>query len=152
VVRNLSEWSIRTATLDDLDRLVELRCEFLTSVGREVDDATRQKLRAYLRRAIPAGDCVFWVAESREGEIVATGAMSVYERMAWSGVTREGYVLSMYTVPVWRNRGIGAAIVADMQRFARDEGLQLCLIALDDARPIYERAGFTDDRRYMRWR
>jgi GNAT superfamily N-acetyltransferase len=147
----VSDWSIRLATVEDLERLVDLRCEFLVSVGREVDDALRQKLEAYLRRAVPAGDCIFWVAESAEG-IVSTGAMSIYERMAWSGVTREGYVLSMYTVPRWRNRGIGAAIVADMQRFARDEGLQLCLIALDEARPIYERAGFLNDPRYMRWR
>ena len=148
----MSDWSIRKATVGDLDRLVELRCEFLTSVGREVDETLRRKLETYLARAIPAGECAFWVAESAADEIVSTGAMSIYERMAWSGVTREGYVLSMYTVPGWRNRGIGAAIVADMQRFARDERLQLCLIALDEARPIYERAGFTNDPRYMRWR
>jgi GNAT superfamily N-acetyltransferase len=147
----MSDWAVRLATVDDLERLVDLRCEFLVSVGREVDDALREKLTAYLKRAVPAGDCMFWVAESAEG-IVSTGAMSIYERMAWSGVTREGYVLSMYTVPRWRSRGIGAAIVADMQLFARDEGLQLCLIALDEARPIYERAGFRNDPRYMRWR
>jgi GNAT superfamily N-acetyltransferase len=141
---------IRLATPDDIERLVELRLAFLAEVGRTVDDALEDALTAYLNRAIPAGDCVFWVYEAGE-QIVGMGAMSIYERMMWNGVGREGYVLSMYTLPGHRGEGIGAAIVEEMQRFAAAEGLKLCLIALDEARPIYERAGFTGDVRYMRW-
>jgi GNAT superfamily N-acetyltransferase len=55
-------------------------------------------------------------------------------------------------VPEWRKRGIGSAIVEAMTAFAREEGLRLALIATDEGRPIYERAGFTNDARYMRWR
>ncbi len=142
---------IRRATPVDIERVVDLRLAFLEEVGRPTDDELRRTISDYLRRAIPAGDCVFWVAEI-EGSIQAIGAMCIYERMMWNGVGREGYVLSMYTVPELRGRGIGAEIVAEMTRFAADEGLKLCLIAIDEARPIYERAGFEGDHRYMRWR
>lgn len=144
-------WSIRRATPDDVARVAELRMAFLAEVGRPTDDELRASVAAYLDQAIPAGDCVVWLAQAGE-DVVAIGAMSVYERMAWSGVVREGYVLSMYTVPDRRGTGIGAAILDEMQTFARSEGLRLCLIALDAARPIYERAGFAADPRYMRWR
>jgi GNAT superfamily N-acetyltransferase len=72
--------------------------------------------------------------------------------MSWDGVSKEGYVLNMYTVPEFRKTGIGSAIVDAMLTHARREDMRLCLIALDDARRIYERAGFAPDPRYLRWR
>jgi GNAT superfamily N-acetyltransferase len=100
---------------------------------------------------LPAEQCVVWVGEV-DGGIVATGAMTVYERMMWDGVGREGYVLSMYTVPEHRRTGIASAIVDAMLAYAKDEDLRLCLIATEQGRPVYERAGFVPDARYLRWR
>ena len=144
--------AVRRATVADIDRLVDLRVAFLRDAGRAGDETSlRDAVREYLERAIPAGDVIVWVVED-SGEIVATGAMTIYERMSWDGVSREGYVLSMYTVPECRRAGIGSAIVDAMLEHARSEGLRLCLIALDEARGIYERAGFEPDPRYLRWR
>jgi GNAT superfamily N-acetyltransferase len=148
----MADRTIRTATTRDVPRIVDLRLAFLEEVGRPVDDDLRRAIGDYLARAIPSGDCVFWVVETGDEGIVAIGAMCIYERMMWNGVGREGYVLSMYTEPHWRGRGIAAEIIEHMQTFAREERLKLCLISVDEARPVYERAGFEADHRYMRWR
>lgn len=144
--------SIRRATVADIPRVVDLRVAFLRDV-REVGDEAglRAAVTEYLSRALPSGQCVVWVADA-DGEIVATGAMTIYERMMWDGVGREGYVLSMYTVPDRRKQGIATEIVGAMLSYARDKQLRLCLIATDEGRPIYEEAGFTPDSRYLRWR
>lgn len=144
--------SIRRATVADVPRIVDLRVAFLRDV-REVGDeaALREAVTEYLTRVMPSDACVVWVADV-DGEIVATGAMTVYERMMWDGVGREGYVLSMYTVPEYRRQGLAREIVDAMLSFAREENLRLCLIATDEGRPIYERAGFRPDARYLRWR
>ncbi len=144
--------SVRRATTEDVDQLVDLRVAFLRDQGRAGGEAElRQAVSEYLARAIPSEDVVVWVVE-KDDRIVGTGAMTIYERMSWDGVSREGYVLSMYTVPEFRKGGIATAIVDAMLAHAREHDLRLCLIAMDQARPIYERAGFARDPRYLRWR
>lgn len=144
--------SIRRATAGDIPSIVDLRVAFLRDVREVGDEASLRKVvTEYLSRALPSEQCVVWVAEA-ESKIVATGAMTVYERMMWDGVGREGYVLSMYTAPEYRKQGVAGEIVEAMLSFAREENLRLCLIATDEGRPIYERAGFEPDARYLRWR
>jgi GNAT superfamily N-acetyltransferase len=148
----MSGLGVRRATVADVDQLVELRVAFLRDAGHEVDEGPlRSAVAQYLVRALPVEDVVVWVAEDG-GRIVATGAMTVYERMSWDGVSKEGYVLNMYTVPAFRKTGIASAIVDAMLDHARANDLRLALIALDDARAMYERAGFKADPRYLRWR
>lgn len=148
----MSAWEVRPATVEDVATIVDLRVAFLRDV-REVGDesALREVVGDYLTRSLPTGQCVVWVGEI-EGTVVATGAMTVYERMMWDGVGREGYILSMYTVPEHRRTGVASAIVDAMLEYARERDLRLCLIATDEGRPIYERAGFAPDPRYLRWR
>jgi GNAT superfamily N-acetyltransferase len=148
----VNEWTLREATSGDAMAIAIRRVEFLREQGHAFDEVhLRESVREYLMRAIPTGDVRAWVAET-DDEIIATGVMTIYERMMWQGVGREGYVLSMYTVPEWRKKGIGTAIVDAMIAFAREDNIKLALIATDDGRPIYERAGFTPDPRYLRWR
>lgn len=144
--------NVRRATVADIDQMVGLRVAFLQEAA-DVDDSDelRSAITDYLHRALSSGDAVAWVAGDRD-DIVAMGVVTIYERMMWSGVGREGYVLSMYTVPRFRKQGIGTKIVEEIATFARKERLKLALIATEDGRPIYERAGFKPDDRYLRWR
>lgn len=143
---------VRRATVADIDQLVELRVAFLRDAGHEIDELSlRSAVASYFARALPTDDVLVWVVDDGP-RIVSTGAMTVYERMSWDGVSKEGYVLNMYTVPGFRRRGIASAIVDAMLEHARANDLRLALIALDDARAIYERVGFAPDARYLRWR
>ena len=144
--------AVRRGTVGDIEQLVDLRVAFLRDAGHDIDEPRlREAVSAYLARALPREDVLIWVVDDAE-RIVGTAAMTVYERMSWDGVSKEGYVLNMYTVPAFRKTGIATAIVGAMLEHARSNDLRLALIALDDARALYERAGFSVDPRYMRWR
>jgi putative acetyltransferase len=57
-----------------------------------------------------------------------------------------GEVKRMYTRPFWRGRGIGGRILAQIEFFARREGLGRLVLETGDRHPaawrVYERAGF----------
>ncbi len=144
--------NLRRAGVDDVDAIVDMRVAFLTEEDHLTDeDALRAAVTPYLERTIATGDVVAWVVEI-DGQVVANCVVTIYERMSWSGVSKEGYVLNMYTRSEHRRSGAASAIVDAMLEHARAEDMRLCLISLDAARGIYERAGFGPDPRYLRWR
>ncbi|MGH2758713.1 MAG: GNAT family N-acetyltransferase [Actinomycetota bacterium] len=148
----MSETTIRRATVNDISALAELRLAFQLHFRPVTDEtALRTQVGDYLARRLPTEECVAWVAENA-GEIVACGVIVLYERMVRDGVGHEGYVQSMFTQPGYRGRGIASAIVERMMEYARERGIDLILMATDDGRPIYERAGFQAADGYMRWR
>ena len=141
-------YRIRLATLDDLDELIRLRLDFLEEVGNlkaGVDAAELGALmRDYLARKMPAGEFLAWVAES-EGAIVATSGVTIFERPPNgsnpSGV--EAYLSNMYTLPAWRGRGLGTALVATVvAHLKRTRVRRIWLHATEQGRTVYARAGF----------
>jgi putative acetyltransferase len=75
-----------------------------------------------------------------EGRAVAIGAL----RRHSAGV---GEVKRMYTRPEVQGRGIGGAILAEIEALARSEGLSELVLETGDRHPaawrVYERGGFT---------
>lgn len=69
------------------------------------------------------------------------------------------YLASIYLLPPWQSRGLGSAIVRDLQRRAAREGVPLRLQVLranERARALYRRLGFaiaetTATHHQMRW-
>jgi len=139
---------IRLATLDDAEALVRLRMTFLAEVGNfgEGADAVAvsEAFREYLRRKLPTGEFLAWVAEDA-GEIVATSGLVFFERPpnGTSPTGLEAYVMNMYTRPEWRGRGLAAALLdAALARVKQTAARRVWLHATDVGRPVYERAGF----------
>jgi GNAT superfamily N-acetyltransferase len=146
---------IRLATLEDAETLVRLRMTFLEEVGNftgSVDiHAVAEAFREYLRRKLPAGEFLAWVAEE-EGEIVSTSGLVFFERppngTSPSGL--EAYVMNMYTRPEWRGRGLATALLdAAILHVKRTDARRVWLHATDVGRPVYERAGFVASDTWM---
>ncbi|HET9369615.1 MAG TPA: GNAT family N-acetyltransferase, partial [Vicinamibacterales bacterium] len=56
---------------------------------------------------------------------------------------RLGYVSSVYVQPKWRNRGIGAALLAACVRACEDAEVDAVILwPTPQSRTLYERAGF----------
>jgi len=92
-----------------------------------------------------------WVAEV-DGAIVST--MSVHKVTPVPRPCRAsdqwGYVTDCYTVPAVRGRGIGAALLAHVIAWARDEDFEEIIVSpAERARPFYERAGFGPDDDFL---
>ena len=60
-----------------------------------------------------------------------------------AAVAEFGYVTNVYTRPAYRNRGIGAALMAYVKEWACQEKLEILILwPSQKAAPFYYRAGF----------
>jgi GNAT superfamily N-acetyltransferase len=147
-------FTIRRAELRDVDALVRMRVELLhvaAALGAPTDltegewEAVRAATRDYFSEALPAGKHCGVVAEA-DGKVVACGGIVFMERPPYQGNLqgREAYLMNMYTLPEWRRKGLGAAIVNELLRYAREAGAKrVSLDAEQNARRLYEKVGFS---------
>lgn len=141
---------VRKATLRDLDLLVEQRRRMWADMGevdpdsaeaREADAVYRRWARTKLRQP---RRFVGLVAE-RGGQVVGGGAVWVMDTQPspWNPRGKTPYLLSMYTNPDARGRGVASAIVEAALAWAKAEGHHgMRLHASRMGRGVYERFGF----------
>ena len=139
---------VRTARVDDIPTLARQRCSMFVATGLIADDPTAEldaAERRYLARAMPAGTFVAWLVE-REGAIVAGGGLQLRTLQPRPGFVRgepEGLVVSMWSEPAHRRRGLGGLVMEALLAWCRARGIRrLTLHASAEGRPLYERFGF----------
>lgn len=140
---------IRRATLRDLEALVHQRREMWREISDHTDaelDAADPVYRAWARRRLDSGTLVAFLAEERDHRIVSGGCVWLQEiqpRPGWTARVQP-YLLSMYTEPDSRGRGLATRIVREAIRWSKGQGYaRLLLHASDDGRGVYQRMGFT---------
>src|SRR6266571_7750265 len=149
-------FSVRRATLEDAERLAELRIDFLREemgAGAESGESEtwKEAICQYFREKIPTDGFVAWIAEA-EGKIVGTSGMVFVE---WPPsehdlLGKEAFILNMYTLPEWRGKGIASHLLRELLAYARQAGTRhVRLYATEDGRPVYDKAGFVEKKREM---
>jgi GNAT superfamily N-acetyltransferase len=108
-------------------------------------------MREYLLRKMPTGDFLAWVAEAG-ASVVAMSGVTLFERPP-NGANPSGleaYLSNMYTLPAWRGRGIGTALVATAVAHLKQTRVRrVWLHATEEGRPVYAKAGFVPDEKGM---
>jgi GNAT superfamily N-acetyltransferase len=147
--------TFRRAELGDVPALVALRMALMdTSMDTRSPAATTaltEAMRVYFERTLPTEEFLAWVAEA-DGEVVAASGLVMFDGPPSDAYPtgREAYVMNMYTLPAWRGKGLASALVQRLMEDAEERGAQrMWLRATDQGRPIYERASFTPNERYM---
>lgn len=119
---------------------------------RDISDHTEEELdaadrvyRRWARQRLRTGKLVGWVAETADGRIVSGGCVWLREnqpRPGWNdGVVP--YLLSMYTEPEFRGRGLATRVVREAVRWAKAQGYaRMTLHASHIGRNVYERLDF----------
>ncbi|MBF0498215.1 MAG: GNAT family N-acetyltransferase [Deltaproteobacteria bacterium] len=133
---------IRPASISDLDQLVGLLWE-LFSIEADFDfDESRQ--RQGLTRLLADSRGGLLVAESA-GRVV--GMCSVQTLISTAEGNRVGLVEDVVVTAVQRGRGIGQALVAALEKWARDNGLTRLQLLADrtnaPALRFYEKLGWS---------
>jgi GNAT superfamily N-acetyltransferase len=144
-----SPYLLRAATTEDapvLARQRRLMFDAITPLPEDEGDALEAAILAYIRRAMAAGTFRSWVVE-HEGCIVAGGGMQLRTLMPRPGYVHqepEGLIVSMWTEPAHRRRGLGRRIVEAILAWGEANGItRFTLHASDDGRPLYALFGFT---------
>ena len=140
-------WTLRTATAKDLATLARHRDAMWVGMGRVAPgekDPTSQAYADWLAARMESGTLTAFLAEER-GKVLASGAVWIQDVQPRPGhpLTMWGYILSVYTEPHARRRGLARAIVDACIGHAKQAGCtRACLHASDEGRPLYERLGF----------
>lgn len=147
------EW--KRADLGQLEELVALRLRVLRAANLlpedtpmpDIEAATRQ----YYRQALQDETCVILTATDGE-QIVCTGAVCFYQVMPTCDVSSglKAYIMSMYTEPAWRRRGLARQTLHMLIEEAHRRGIQwITLEATAAGRPLYESMGFVQMQHEM---
>jgi GNAT superfamily N-acetyltransferase len=120
--------------------------ESMGALASEEAPALEQAAQRYIERAMPAGTFYAWVVECSAG-IVAGGGLqlrTLVPRPGYVAGEPEGLIVSMWTEPAFRRRGLGRRVLEAMLAWAAERGIgRLTLHASDDGRPLYSLYGFT---------
>jgi ribosomal protein S18 acetylase RimI-like enzyme len=139
---------IRKATIEDIDRLIELRLDYLRTdcekLSDEQEQTIRTQLQAYFAKHIPMGDFIAMLAET-DNIVVSVAFLVISEKPAnpsfITGIT--GTILNVLTYPEYRRKGIGSQVVAALIEEAKQLGVSsINLSSTEDGRPMYEKLGF----------
>lgn len=115
-------------------------------------DTLVEAARAYFTQAVADGRYVGWVAEDdRSSEIVGGAGLQLRELLPRPDGARErlvrgaqALVLNVYTERAWRRRGVADALMRELLRWCRANGIEsVVLHASDEGRRLYEKLGFT---------
>jgi len=144
----MSEFTIRTATVNDIPVLLRHRRMMWWDMGRRdepvlelMDDAARE----YFLDEIPKGSYCGFLAIGKEGEVVGGGGVVV---SPWPGVFHQrapqrAMILNVYVEREYRRRGIARFLMETMIRWCREQKFaNVGLHASDEGRPLYEKLGF----------
>ena len=148
---SIANIDFRAATLDDIPALARARWAFRIEDGEapvETEQAFVQRYESFVRDALASQRWTYWLAETVEGELVAHMAVCVVDSIPRPSRLRDrwGYLTDCYTRPAFRNRGIGADLLARVAAWARTRDLELLAVwPSEQSQSFYTRAGFGVD-------
>lgn len=141
-------FTFRDARASDLAVLVVHRHGMFSEIGHRTEEQIRRhdaRYRRWARERLRSGELVGVIAEAPGDKVVGSGCIWFREEQPRPETTkmRSAYILSMYTDPSRRARGIGTSIVRRLLAIARRRGYgRVTLHASAMGRRVYERLGF----------
>ncbi|HEY5539295.1 MAG TPA: GNAT family N-acetyltransferase [Thermoplasmata archaeon] len=139
---------VRLATRRDLHLLVRHRRGMWESMGerdgRALDEGDRV-YRRWARQRLTSKRLVGFIAEDAAGHAVASGCIWLRPAQPRPGfhLRPVPYLMSMFTEPDYRGRGLARRIVRESIRWCRDRGYpRLTLHASTQGRSLYRSRGF----------
>jgi len=141
-------FKLRRATMRDIDVLVDQRHRMYEDMRRRSKEEHAVGDRAYKTWALKRmrkGELVCFLAEDSSGRAVAGGCLWLREEQPGPGYPggRIPYLMSMYTEPQSRRRGLASLVVKEAMRWSRKEGYEwMTLHASKTGRKVYRNLGW----------
>jgi ribosomal protein S18 acetylase RimI-like enzyme len=144
--REFTDVTIRSAAVDEIDVLIQLRLAMFEAMGTEKDVLTQaiDPMRDYFQEHLPSGAFRVWVAE-HQGEPIASIGLVIHSipPSPKNLIGKEAYVMNLVTLPEFRRRGIAKKLLLHVLDTVRSEGMRVVsLHASAEGHRLYEGLGF----------
>jgi GNAT superfamily N-acetyltransferase len=146
--RFVARLRIRRARLIDLEDLVRHRREMWTEIGirnKRALDRADPEYRGWLRNGLRKGTLFGWIVQDEQKNLAGSGCLWLRPSQPRPGrrTASQPYLLSMYTEPRFRGKGVASMIVDEAKRWSKKKGFpELALHASKMGRRVYSRRGF----------
>ena len=144
------EFSIRKATMDDVEKLTALVRNLGTfeHMQKESFEQTRAIVERHLALCLRDDSHLVLCAEDEAGEIL--GYTSVHWNPYLIHTGPEGYVSELFVQDFARGRGVGARLLDEVKQEARQRGCDRLLLLNVRSRESYKR-GFYRKHGWIEW-
>lgn len=143
---------IRRACLADLDKLVENRLEFVSSICDISKKAEfKSRTREYLQRHLEGDTLLAFITENN-GKIIASCILCIYDTLPTPSCLngKSGLLLNVYTLKEYRRQGLAYRLLTQLIEEARRlEVKKIQLDYTDEGYPLYKKLGFEKLEREM---
>lgn len=140
--------TFRKIGTDEIPLLVEYRLQFLREMqgprNAQEEVSIKNTLIEYFQSSLSEGSFIAWMAEL-DHQPIGFGGMVIQRIPAHFYIPNglQGYILNMYTIPEYREKGIGAEILRRLVREGRKIGLnRIYLNSTLAGIEMYKRNGF----------
>lgn len=142
----------RKAELKDAEILAEYRVKFLNELypgkAESQQAELKSELTSYFKDSLAENTLVAWLAEI-DDEVISTSTLVIWKApMSYSGLHKSGkrgYILNMYTITMYRKKGIAGMLLDKLIEEAKNLGLEYVhLHATNDGIEIYRKRGFKE--------
>ncbi len=144
------EIKYRRATQNDIIILSEHRVKFINEVFNMATHPDELKLKdeliTYFSKSLKDKSVIAWLA-LYEDKVIATSCLVIWHApMSYAGLQSEGkrgYILNMYTLGVYRKKGIASRLLEKLIGEAKKMKLEyVSLHATEDGMRVYKNKGF----------
>lgn len=141
---------IRMAKIDDVDSLVKMKISLFKEFKKDTEDYDwdkySQTLKCYYNESLLNEKVVAFLAEDN-GNTIAISIIYFYDICPTLNNLdgKLAMITDMYTVPKYRNKGIGYNLLNNIMEHTKKLGYKkVTLHATDSGRILYEKYGFKD--------
>jgi GNAT superfamily N-acetyltransferase len=154
----MESFRIRLATTADTEIIAWHRARMFQDMGDippELFESFRARSRDKIQLMLESGEYLGWLASPDDDDIIVAGAgVQLRDVMPHPGTDpngkatiaegRHAMMVNVFTEPEWRRRGLAALLIKRIIEWSLENHLdRLILHAAENARPLYERLGFT---------
>jgi len=144
----MGKFKVKIATDDDIEVLVRQRHMMFEDMRQRTTDEHKMGDRAYRKWALQKmkmGLMRCYLVKDGKGKVVGGGAIWLREVQPSAGYPARlvPYLMSMYTEPEFRRKGVATLVVHEAEKWARSQGYsEMNLHASRQGRKVYPKLGW----------
>lgn len=141
--------TVRPASVWDIKTLVHQRHAMWNVLGirnKKLHEEADRTYATWARKHLNDSSLKAWIVETRDGKIAGGGCLWLQPVQPRPGSRKQvqPYLLSMYTEPSCRRRGVASIILQEAIDWCKEKRYERLLLHASDAgRKVYRKFGFT---------
>ncbi len=146
--KHMAEFRVSFGSINELDLLTEHRILMWKDIHPDLIERIeghRELTRNWIKEKLSSRNMIALIVKSEAGVVAGSGCVLIKEDQPRASTTKVfyPYLLSMFTIPEYRHKGVASLIVKEAIKWSLENGYdRISLHASDKGKSVYEKFGF----------